>query len=1066
MEVATAKEARALTNKTKAITPGTLREVLSSYATKEYADTHGGGGGSGLVDDVKVNGTSVVDSNKVANVIVPTSLSQLTNDDHYVQTINGYVPAEYLPSYVDDVLEYQLFADLPNPGETGKIYVVLATNLTYRWTGSTYVEISQSLALGETQDTAYRGDRGKTAYDHSQIVNGNPHGLTLSTFGIAITAAEINYLSGLSENIITALNKKLNLTGGVMTGYITLHSEPALDMHAVPKQYVDKAIYSVAVVVNQNVSHYNNIIDKMNLQESQVGVHTETLVKVNNKIDGYSFVPYDSSEYTIGNTIVPTETPDMSYKEGINYYIENNGAYVPLEEGTDYNLNDKIAYNSEGNTLVLCDNVYEQSTTYAYEETAHVKYKSGTDYYKKDFTMVVSGDSVYLPNKKYYKHVDSQYVQLIPVAEYTIGAAISGTVYEISYGTTYTQLVSGTDYDVGDPIQENVYQYIQHQDYNLTTDTTWQTGKTYYYRKLTGGVDTILSSYKDSFSNISSTESEISQQVGTVQTFIDNNITNQGGLIDQINSHGGRLNQLDINVGTLFNNATTTSLAIQGLLGADATLNVNLSNIEKTTKDIQTDSYIKQEVQTIINGVGWFLTRDLTFKENREYWIKDSSHNWIRYTDYNIGDIIPENQIYEYGKTKVVASESGKFDDEGLLIAKEEVYDYTYKQTKHEKYLNGTHYYILDNGNYNQLFSMHKAITSDTHFDDTKSYYLKENDVYVLWPPTTYFLTKDTSFQEYGYNITKDTVFVANSTYYEANDNIYTELIYDSTNQTYTDSEGNVYNVNDPMPSTKLIYNRYTKEYYMLVDNLLTRVYKKEYSLTSDTTFVANKNYYISVDGSYVLYVSYTVGDTIPANTIYECTGDYDIGEEILPNTVSELQINWVDGDEIPNDLILFEEIGDYVLGSDIPVTYQLTSDTQYQSEKEYYLRSGSGTEEDPYVYILTNQYTIGDSIPSDTVYERFTTIYVEDQELTRFISDTIGRYNEQGMRIRKVSNQYNEAANEEILYAGVDENDSNKSVVRTINLEAKEYLYAANKHMRIEQFTVNNNPGWGMFYL
>ena len=69
-------------------------------------------------------------------------------------------------------------------------------------------------------------------------------------------------------------------------------------------------------------------------------------------------------------------------------------------------------------------------------------------------------------------------------------------------------------------------------------------------------------------------------------------------------------------------------------------------------------------------------------------------------------------------------------------------------------------------------------------------------------------------------------------------------------------------------------------------------------------------------------------------------------------------------------------------------------------------------------------------------------------------------------MRIRKVSNQYNEAANEEILYAGVDENDSNKSVVRTINLEAKEFLYAANKHMRIEQFTVNNNPGWGMFYL
>jgi hypothetical protein len=58
-------------------------------------------------------------------------------------------------------------------GEAGKIYVSMDTNLTYRWSGSAYVEISQSLALGETASTAYRGDRGKTAYDHSQST-GNP----------------------------------------------------------------------------------------------------------------------------------------------------------------------------------------------------------------------------------------------------------------------------------------------------------------------------------------------------------------------------------------------------------------------------------------------------------------------------------------------------------------------------------------------------------------------------------------------------------------------------------------------------------------------------------------------------------------------------------------------------------------------------------------------------------------------------------------------------------------------------------------------------------------------------
>lgn len=54
----------------------------------------------------------------------------------------GKVPSGQLPSYVDDVVEVANFAALPNPGETGKIYVTLDTNLTYRWSGSVYVEIS------------------------------------------------------------------------------------------------------------------------------------------------------------------------------------------------------------------------------------------------------------------------------------------------------------------------------------------------------------------------------------------------------------------------------------------------------------------------------------------------------------------------------------------------------------------------------------------------------------------------------------------------------------------------------------------------------------------------------------------------------------------------------------------------------------------------------------------------------------------------------------------------------------------------------------------------------------
>lgn len=74
---------------------------------------------------------------------------------------NGKVPASQLPSYVDDVEEYENILSFPNQGEEGKIYVAKDTNLTYRWGGSTYVEISQSIALGETSVTAYPGDKGK-----------------------------------------------------------------------------------------------------------------------------------------------------------------------------------------------------------------------------------------------------------------------------------------------------------------------------------------------------------------------------------------------------------------------------------------------------------------------------------------------------------------------------------------------------------------------------------------------------------------------------------------------------------------------------------------------------------------------------------------------------------------------------------------------------------------------------------------------------------------------------------------------------------------------------------------
>lgn len=115
----------------------------------------------------------------------------------------GKVPASQLPSYVDDVVECYVVGSTPYAAdwlslkksgtaltpESGKIYLVISEgeyqNREYRWGGTQYAQISASLALGETASTAYRGDRGKTAYDHSQITNANPHGTTAAQVGAA-----------------------------------------------------------------------------------------------------------------------------------------------------------------------------------------------------------------------------------------------------------------------------------------------------------------------------------------------------------------------------------------------------------------------------------------------------------------------------------------------------------------------------------------------------------------------------------------------------------------------------------------------------------------------------------------------------------------------------------------------------------------------------------------------------------------------------------------------------------------------------------------------------------------
>lgn len=98
--------------------------------------------------------------------------------------ISGTIAAANLPSYVDDVLEYASFSQFPTAGESGKIYTALDTNKIYRWSGSAYVVISETVALGTTHSSAGYGDESRAAYNHSTKISGNPHHVTKTDVGL------------------------------------------------------------------------------------------------------------------------------------------------------------------------------------------------------------------------------------------------------------------------------------------------------------------------------------------------------------------------------------------------------------------------------------------------------------------------------------------------------------------------------------------------------------------------------------------------------------------------------------------------------------------------------------------------------------------------------------------------------------------------------------------------------------------------------------------------------------------------------------------------------------------
>jgi hypothetical protein len=124
-------------------------------------------------------------------------------------------------SAFDNISEHANAAAFPGTGAADKFYLAQDTGILYRWTGSAYAIISAQLALGETSSTAYRGDRGATAFAHVSATD-NPHSVSKAQVGLS-NVPNTDFTSAVDANTAkisfdSTSSTRLANTSGTNTG--------------------------------------------------------------------------------------------------------------------------------------------------------------------------------------------------------------------------------------------------------------------------------------------------------------------------------------------------------------------------------------------------------------------------------------------------------------------------------------------------------------------------------------------------------------------------------------------------------------------------------------------------------------------------------------------------------------------------------------------------------------------------------------------------------------------------------------------------------------------------------
>lgn len=230
--------------------------------------------------------------------------------------VDGVVPASQLPSYVDDVLEFDTLSVFPQQGESGKIYITKDTNKLYRWTGARYIDITQG-ELGTLQSVTDRGNETTKSIKVQGINYGGS-----SRLNNVIINDEIDILNVNTSNTIS----------------IGTHSKPYGTDHLV--------IGNSTFVVSDSSSLGNTVLGN--------STYLNGLNSNENVVIGYS--TFNNAKSTNGNTIIGTYAGNFGGDGNSQNIILGQNGGSALSAGSNSNI--ILGNNSTFANTKLTDSLY------------------------------------------------------------------------------------------------------------------------------------------------------------------------------------------------------------------------------------------------------------------------------------------------------------------------------------------------------------------------------------------------------------------------------------------------------------------------------------------------------------------------------------------------------------------------------------------------------------------------------------------------------------------------------------------------------------------------------------